>query len=194
MQLSDCKGVSIITNSIENMIFQSTRDTKYIPAIKILYTECFANGNSAQYIHQKGFTRYIFDFFESGQIILALENHEIAGALLAIPFSFDKLVPEFITDNFNTEKCLYIAELMVAEKHRKQGVGQNLLEHFEQEVLKQIEIQDVFIRVWDKNTAALNLYHKAGFKDMFTIEQRQSSADGTFTMNKIYLYKKLISK
>jgi ribosomal protein S18 acetylase RimI-like enzyme len=51
---------------------------------------------------------------------------------------------------------------------------------------------DAVIRVWDKNTGALNLYKKQGFSEIAEIIQEKIQQDGmtVFQMNKIYLHKK----
>jgi len=61
------------------------------------------------------------------------------------------------------------------------------------ETVDKIRYTDAFIRVWDKNATALNLYKKMGFIPISTIEQTKRNADGkgTFVMQKIYLHHKI---
>ena len=50
----------------------------------------------------------------------------------------------------------------------------------------------MFIRVWDKNLPALQLYNKMGFTIVTSMIQIKKNVDGngTYEMKKLYLHKK----
>lgn len=164
----------------------------YREEIIALYLEAFSTGQVKQYIDQYDLKCYIDGFFSDGIILLALEKCKVIGALLYCPLHKDALVPKLIQKNFKVENCVYVAELMVTQSARGQGVGTQLLNVFFETVDK-TRYTDAFIRVWDKNTTALNLYKKMGFLPISTIEQIKINENrkGTFVMQKIYLHSKL---
>jgi len=154
--------------------------------------DAFAKGASEQYIDEPALDIYIEKLLNEGITLVAIENNQVIGALLSCPLAFDEYVTSEITENFAVEKCVYVAEMMVAEKARGKGVGRQLLAaFFEMSDTKQYS--DAFIRVWDKNVGAIALYEKMGFVPYTTIEQTKQKANGseTFVMQKIYLHKKM---
>jgi diamine N-acetyltransferase len=168
-----------------------TRD--YKSQLMALYMDAFAKGASEQYIDEAALESYIEKLLKEGVALVAIENNEVIGALLSCPLAFDEYVTSAITENFAVEKCVYVAEMMVAAESRGKGIGQQLLtSFFETPDIK--KYSDAFIRVWDKNDGAIALYKKMGFVPYTTIEQTKQKADGsgTFVMQKIYLHKKLI--
>jgi GNAT superfamily N-acetyltransferase len=168
-----------------------TRD--YKSQLIALYMDAFAKGVSEQYIDEVVLESYIDKLLNEGVALVAIENNEVLGALLSCPLAFDEYVTSAITENFAVEKCVYVAEMMVAAESRGKGIGKQLLTaFFETPDIKQYS--DAFIRVWDKNVGAIALYEKMGFVRYTNIEQTKQKADGsgTFVMQKIYLHKKLI--
>lgn len=165
----------------------------YRDEIIALYIEAFFTGPSKQFIDLKELNSYIDSFFLDGNILLALDKNQLMGALLYCPLQKDELLPKIILNNFNVESCVYVAEMMVSELCRGQGIGTELLKTFFETVDK-IRYKDAFIRVWDKNATALNLYKKMGFIPISTIEQTKRNADGkgSFVMQKIYLHHKIV--
>lgn len=168
------------------------QDDESLDEIIALYIKAFFTGPSKQFINLKELNEYIAGFFSDGKILLALEKNRVIGALLYCPLQKDTLLPKLIHKNFNVESCVYVAEMMVSEMARGQGIGTQLLQSFFDTVDK-TRYTDAFIRVWDKNTTALNLYKKMGFVPISTIEQTKRNADGngTFVMKKTYLHSKI---
>jgi len=168
------------------------QNEEYRDEIIALYIEAFSTGQFKQYIDQDELNQYIDGFFSDGNILLSLEKNHVIGSLLYCPLQKDALLPKSIHMNFNVESCVYVAEMMVSDLARGQGIGTQLLKTFFGTVDK-IRYKDAFIRVWDKNTTALNLYKRMGFVPISTIEQTKRNADGngTFVMQKTYLHFKL---
>ncbi len=169
-----------------------TKNTAFRNKIIDLYIESFSKGLSAQYIDNIELEKYINRFFEEGEILISLSNNELSGALLYCPLENDDLFPAEIRNNFDIKKSAYIAEIMVGEQFRGKGIGTQLINAFFNTIDKNT-FSDAFIRVWDKNTQALSLYEKAGFKNVASICQEKKKPDGigTFEMKKIYLHKKI---
>jgi len=150
-----------------------TNSPKYIDAIAALYVDAYSKGTSAQYIHPAELKKYISDLLSSGSAILHADVNVLKACLLFTPFSFDVNCPKEISDTFNPANCMYIAEVMVAESFRGQGLGKLLVSEFFK-AAHTSNFSDVFIRVWDQNLPALELYKKAGFAEFTTIQQLNS--------------------
>ena len=174
------------------MVIINTNLPIYKKEIVELYIESFSSGLSKQYIDHIELKEYINVIFEKGNVIIGIENNHIIAAMLTCPLKLDPLLPALISQNFTIEKCVYIAEMMVTELSRGKGIGKQLLTEFFNTVDKNC-YSDAFIRVWDKNTTAINLYKKVGFEPVATIEHTKTKEDGkdTFVMKKIYLHQKL---
>jgi diamine N-acetyltransferase len=169
-----------------------TNNSYYRTSIIELYIEAFSTGQSQQHIDLEELNQYVDAILKDGYAIIATEKETVIGAILLCPLSFDNVLPTEIKANFDIEKCLYIAEMMVTEKVRGQGIGKQLMIAFFDYVDK-TRYSDAFIRVWNENIPAISLYEKMGFEPIATIEQTKTKADesGTFVMQKIYLHKKL---
>ncbi len=174
------------------MVIINTYLPIYKKEIVELYIESFSSGISKQYIDHIELKEYIDLIFETGNAIIAIENNRIVAAILTCPLSLDVLLPNVIRQNFTIEKCVYITEMMVTELSRGKGIGKQLMTEFFKTVDKNC-YSDVFIRVWDKNTTAINLYKNVGFEPVATMEHTKTKEDGkvTFVMKKIYLHQKL---
>lgn len=157
--------------------------------------ESYSKGTSAQFVYSEVLYSYLNEILQSGFALLHLENEVLKACLLYTPLSFDKQCPELIKANYDIDKCLYIAEVMVAEAFRGKGLGKVLLADFFNRIDPE-KYPDVFLRVWDENIPALKLYEKAGFEKFSSIEQLKKTPDGKtdFVMTKIYLHKPLKQK
>ena len=157
-----------------------------------LYIDTFTKGASEQYVDEAALEGYIEELLNEGIALVAVEQEEVLGALLSCPLKFDKDISSDITENFAVEKCVYVAEMMVAEKARGKGIGRQLLTAFFKSPDTK-KYSDAFIRVWDKNVGAIALYENMGFAPYSTIEQTKRTADGKepFVMRKIYLHTKM---
>ncbi|MDO9152488.1 MAG: GNAT family N-acetyltransferase [Paludibacter sp.] len=167
---------------------------KYKNQIIDLYFNTFGTGSFAQYIDKSELEKYIEAItHRKGWLLLAVDNDIVAGVLMAHRLSEEKNIPSEISENFSVKYCVYISELIVAENARGKGCGKQLIETFLENIDKNI-YYDALIRVWNENLPALRLYEKTGFSAVASITQSKLRADmqSTFTMNKIYLHKKLI--
>lgn len=177
------------------MIISKTSSYLYKESLIALYVEAFSQGDSAQYINRTQLAHYIDLLLAQGYALIATEGETVCGALLACALTIDRDLPQSITEHYRPEKCLYLAEMMVAKTHRGQGVGRQLMEAFDQ-TADTNTFHDAFIRVWQNNLPALQLYLKNGYQPVATIEQQKIKPDGktNFNMNKLYLHKILVEK
>ena len=97
---------------------------------------------------------YIDSFLNDENAYLAIDNEVLTGALLYSPLSHDKDLPTLIVENFKSEDCVYVAEMMVNENSRGKGIGTYLLTSFLKTIDKKT-YTDAFIRVWDQNQVAI---------------------------------------
>src|ERR1035437_5372536 len=153
-----------------------------------LYLDSFSIGISAQAVDPIITAQYLESLFEEGYGIFVVEEQELIGALITTPLHFDHSIPDKIRQNILIEDCVYIAEMMVTENVRGQGLGKQLLEEFIQSVDKN-RFKHAFIRVWVENIPAISLYRKMGYQDYAYIDQVKTNpqTSGTFVMHKVYL-------
>lgn len=163
-----------------------------IPAIEYLYIETFSKGVSAQFVDKADLNIYLKSILEDGVSLSFIEQNKLIACLLYTTLSIDNLCPLSIINHFNIEKCAYIAEVMVDEHYRGQGLGKALIETFFDTVNTNM-YTEVFIRVWDQNIPAVQLYLKMGFSVIANIQQTKKTltGDSEFSMNKLYLHKHL---
>ncbi|AHW62197.1 Ribosomal protein S18 acetylase RimI [Draconibacterium orientale] len=157
-----------------------------------LYINTFSAGKSFQYHSEEETAAYLQAIFDVGYGIFAMEEHEVAGVILVTPLSFDRLLPEEIAQNFDVKRSVYVAEMMVEKSKQRQGIGKRLLTLFLKET-DRTQFDHAFIRVWEENEAAVDLYKKMGFEVYATMVQPKMLADksGTFDFEKIYLHQRL---
>ncbi len=75
----------------------------------------------------------------------------------------------FVTqEEWESEKSLYISDLVVLEKYRGLGLGTKLLEYVE-DYAKQQGAKFIKIGALEKNHGALDLYRKMGFADYLVV-------------------------
>lgn len=178
---------------ISDMIgFKITKSLNYSNEIFTLYSESFSKGISQQYIDLLALQNYIKFILVNGYALMATVKEKVVGVLLCFPLEFDTELPDEIKINFNVEKCIYIAELMVNENFRGEGIGKGLMNEFLKTIDNKV-FTDIFIRVWDKNLPALQLYNKMGYTTVASLFQTKKNVDGngTFEMKKLYLQKKI---
>lgn len=177
---------------MEIKIIKQEESKEYQKLIAELYIDSFSTGKSFQYHNKEETEKYIQKIFKLGYGIVALENQQITGTILLAPLSFDELIPNDISQSFDINRSVYVAELMVAKTKQNQGIGKKLLLYF-LETVDRKTYQNAFIRVWVENTAAVALYKKVGFTACASIIQPKLLADksGMFDFKKIYLHQEL---
>lgn len=157
-----------------------------------LYIDTFSKGKSFQYHSESETAAYLQSVIVVGYGIFAMEENKLSGAILLTPFRFDELIPEEISNNFDVERSVYVAEMMVEQSKQGQGIGKKLLTYFLEKADRN-RFDNAFIRVWVENEAAVGLYKKMGFEVCASIVQPRLLADksGTFDFEKIYLHQQL---
>ncbi|MBO3768892.1 MAG: GNAT family N-acetyltransferase [Candidatus Brockarchaeota archaeon] len=85
---------------------------------------------------------------ESFKIFLAEVNDEIVGCIHALDYVYD---------------CGYIGGLLVHKDFRRMGIGGKLLKT----ALSSLRAKYVYLFVEEKNTVAINLFEKTGFKKIY---------------------------
>lgn len=162
---------------------------KFRQDLEQLYLKTFTQGISAQQISKNDAEIYLKSIFESGYGIFGFENQKLISALLVTPISYDDERPNGLIKNFIDDNTLYIAEVLVDESARGQGIGKKIMLSFEEQLEE--KIQHVILRVWRENVPAVNLYKKIGFKNCGEITQEKIRPDTKekFTMHKNYMIK-----
>jgi len=165
---------------------------KYRDDIRHLYVKTFSQGANAQWIDDEQLDRSLDNTYRSGYMIVGLLSGKPVAALFVVPLVYDSFCPDSISARFDISVTPYISELMVDEHYRGRGIGAIIIEK-SVDLLKQKAFSDVFIRVWERNTNALQLYQKAGFVIVAGITQQKLLPDGinTLEMRKVYLHKQL---
>lgn len=162
---------------------------KFSNDLEELYLNTFTTGISAQQISREKAENYLETMFEVGYGIFGLQDNKLVAALVATPPSLDIQRPEHIQNSYPDGSSIYIAEVLVDESVRGQGLGQQLVQSFENHLSTQIK--HVLLRVWQKNKPAVMLYYKMGFKICGEITQEKIRPDSKekFTMHKNYMVK-----
>lgn len=157
-----------------------------------LYLSAFTKGAHAQLISRQEAVQTLKQLLEKGFGVVANISEEIGGFVMAHPLESDSEFPKEKIAELKFENSLYIAEVVVDERFRGQGIGVAMLNYIESSA-KELHFKKLILRVWEKNEAALSLYKKTGFTEAgVTIFQTKYKDDRTpFEMQKIYLYKNL---
>ncbi|MCF8362155.1 MAG: GNAT family N-acetyltransferase [Prolixibacteraceae bacterium] len=160
-----------------------------------LYINTFSQKPVSQHHNRQTTLIYFDSLFEHGFGVFATKNHRLCGALLAVPLFLDKNLPEKIVRNYDVNKSFYIAEMMVDELYRGQGIGRELIIKFFNEVNTNC-FSNVFIRVWNQNIPAIKLYEKMGFKPVDSVVQSALRVDksGMRDFRKTYMVKEIKAK
>jgi GNAT superfamily N-acetyltransferase len=154
-----------------------------------LYLKTFTKGISAQQITNESAEHYLKDLFEEGYGIFGFSDHKLISALLSTPVNYDKDRPDNIKSSYNNQNTLYIAEVLVDENFRGQGLGKRLMEVFDEQLDN--NIHHTLLRVWRENKPAIALYEKMGFKTCgeITQEKTRPKTKEKFIMHKNYMLK-----
>lgn len=157
-----------------------------------LYTLSFTEGRHAQYIPPEAIELSLDEIMRIGFGFMAFKKDELVGVVLSVSLKNDPDFSNAAHKDIDPAKTLYIANVMVDEHYRGQGIAQGLLQHlFKMSQPK--PYTDAVIRVWEENTPAVSLYKKLGFQEIATIFQTKLSKNTKkpFEMKKIYMHKKL---
>ncbi len=156
-----------------------------------LFLEAFTTGEDAQYIPEQEAEKHLDTLFEAGSGWMLKSGDVIAGLLVSVTLDRD---PEFPAERHSAvlpHQTLYVAELLVNSAFRGRGLGRKLMEKLIEQAHEE-DFEEIVIRVWDKNRAAVKLYLGLGFEQIDTIVQlKRKSAESHFEMKKLYLTKKL---
>lgn len=174
-------------------IFQDTHH-RFRDEIRKLYLETFSKGPSAQYVDPEELDSEIRLTYQEGMMMVAVDETVLKGALFVYPLQYDAYSSPVLGGDVDRVNAPYIAELMVHENYRGMGTGYKLLMKTLTK-LQQNRYSEVFIRVWNQNLKALNLYRRTGFQEIGNILQTKYFTDRKtkIVMEKLYLRKILLS-
>lgn len=157
-----------------------------------LYFQAFTSGEYAQFLERSSVEKTIDELINVGRGILVLSDERLVGFLLASPLSAHTEFPNNQLKAFSVDETIYINEVVVDIDFRGRGVAEKMIVVLFNNLPS--KYYNAVIRVWDKNTPALSLYKKHNFEPIARITQNKLSVSGEeFKMDKIYLYKKLIT-
>jgi len=111
-----------------NMITQiarSIRGSAFEMELARIYIECFAEPPWNEVFSEAEVVEWFREMLgnPSSLGLVFWQNREVGGALFAIPVSEKPDVVEFLGDRCAPEECLYIAEVFVAKRFRRHGIG-----------------------------------------------------------------------
>lgn len=155
-----------------------------------LYKLSFTDGQYAQYIPQEAIEMSLDDIMRVGFGFMSFQKDKLVGAVLCLSLKNDPDFPFDEHKDIDPARTIYIADLMVDEHFRGQGVAKGLLEYLFR--LSQTKPYNAaVIRVWDENIPAVSLYKKLGFKEIATILQTKLSKETKkpFEMKKVYMHR-----
>ena len=165
---------------------------KYRNEISELYIRAFTTGEYAQFLDKVSVEKTMDELFNFVSGILVQYKNRIIGALIASPFSEHTDFPHLEFKDFDDDKTIYINELIVDSDFRGKGIAKTMINKFLKGDIDNCHF--AVIRVWNKNIPAITLYKKMNFEPIAYITQTKLKARGEeFQMDKIYLYKKLIT-
>ena len=157
-----------------------------------LYTFSFTKGEHAQHIPVEEIEKSLDSTMAVGFGFIAMQKSNLLGVVLCLSLKNDPDFPFAEHKDIDPAKTIYITDLMVDAHYRGQGVAHRLLEYLlESNQAKHYD--DAVIRVWDKNTPAVSLYKKLGFREIDTILQAKLKKETIepFEMRKVYMQLKL---
>ena len=97
------------------------------------------------------------------EIESSLATYFICQDLNMNPCGYAKLIQSSPPEGINSNSCIELQRLYVNSDYRGHGVGKLLELHSELNA-KNRNITDIWLRVWDGNTVAQNIYRKWEFK------------------------------
>lgn len=100
----------------------------YRQALNDLYLKAFTKGVSAQHITSKEAKSYLDELFTNGYGVFGFVEQKLVAALLVTPPSFDQERPLQIQKKYSDQNSEYIAEVLVDENFRGQGLGKALMQ------------------------------------------------------------------
>ncbi len=179
---------------IQFKIFNKNNCLELGDKLRDLYLNTFTKGLSAQHITPEEADAYLGALFAKGFAILGWDEDQVVAALIATPPSFDQERPQQLIKAYKDNDTLYIAEVLVGEQYRGQGLGKMLFQ--ELETYLDAQIKQVLLRVWSKNEIAVGLYKNSGFQECGKIVQQKLKpvSKEVFEMEKLYMVKSYSNK
>ena len=157
-----------------------------------LYSLSFTEGEYAQYISHEAIENSLDDIMRIGFGFMSFQKDKLIGAVLCVTLKNDPDFPLESHLDIDPDKTLYIADVMVDQDFRGEGVASTLIEDLLNKSVSK-PYSDAVIRVWDKNIPAISLYKKLGFTEIEAIVQMKLDIEDEkpFEMKKIYMHKKI---
>ena len=157
-----------------------------------LYTLSFTEGEYAQYISPEAIESSLDDIMRIGFGFMAFQKDKLIGAVLCVKLKNDPDFPLDLHKDIDPDKTLYIADVMVDQDFRGEGVASTLIEDLLNKSVPK-PYTDAVIRVWDKNIPAITLYKKLGFTEIESIVQTKLDIkdEKPFEMKKVYMHKEI---
>ena len=172
---------------------QSLNVDRYRQELLEIYFDAASTGAHEQQLNLANEASYIHGIFSAkeGYGFLALVGESCAGFILAYPLKHEPLLPHRVRERYDTDRCLYVAEMHVRRDFRGQGCGSELFTAFLSDI--DARYASVAIRAWRNNEGALRFYERLGFVRNAIIQETKARK-GTgepFVIEKQYLFKDL---
>lgn len=142
-----------------------TMTEKHLREVMLLNLRCFRRGEN--------YTKYTFKYLLSDPNILSYRavtpDDQMVGFIFVIG---------------TNETIAHITTIGVAPEHRKRGIAGMLLEHAEDSLVKK-GFDSVVLEVRVSNSAALELYSRAGYVVMQRLSKYYNNGEDAFLMSKV---------
>jgi ribosomal-protein-alanine N-acetyltransferase len=116
--------------------------------------------------------------FKKNQISLLLEDYNSIGLMAEESGEIVGFIVGMIYPNGKVVSG-HILTIDVLPSHRRKGIGEKLLKEMEN-IFAQKGVQACLLEVREGNVAAINLYHKLGYKDVGRLENYYGKAHGIY--------------